>query len=109
MMYKQPQQLARTAGRPNVTLQIPRLNRQRTACGELSAFFCFEPGSGAAFENVMSIEHLRNDFPLAGEKETHLRWIALPMLAGAPLDPGRSQELALKTAGSHWSGRQREP
>ena len=108
-MYKQPQQLARTAGRPNVTLQIPRLNRPHTACGELSAFFCFEPGSGATFGNVMSIEHLRNDFPLAGEKETHLRRIALPMLARAPLDPGRSKELALKTAGSHWSGGQREP
>ena len=108
-MYKQPQQLARAAGRPNVTLQIPRLDRPHMAFGELSALFCFEPGSEATLEDVMSIEHLRNDFPLEGEKETRLRWIALPMLSRAPLGPDRSKQLALKTAGSHWSGGQREP
>jgi uncharacterized protein DUF5753 len=108
-MYEQPQQLAQTAGRPNVTLQIPRLDRPHTAFGELSALFRFEPGTEATLENVMSIERLRNDFPLEGEKETHLRWIALPTLSSAPLGPDRSKQLALRTAGSHWSGGQREP
>jgi transcriptional regulator with XRE-family HTH domain len=109
VMYEQLQRLAREADRPNVTLQILPLDGPHTVFVESFVIFRFEPDSEAALQDVVSTEHLRNDFSLEGEKETYLHWIAFQMLARASLDHESSKDLILKTAESHWSGGQQEP
>jgi len=109
VMHEQLQRLAQEADRPNVTLQILPLDGPHTVFVESFVIFRFEPDSEAALQDVVSTEHLRNDFSLEGEKETYLHWIAFQMLARASLDPESSKDLILKTAESHWSGGQREP
>jgi transcriptional regulator with XRE-family HTH domain len=109
VMHEQLQRLAQEADRPNVTLQILPLDGPHTVFVESFVIFRFWQDSEAALQDVVSTEHLRNDFSLEGEKETYLHWIAFQMLTRASLDPDRSKELILKTAESHWSGGQREP
>ena len=109
VMYEQLQRLVQEADRPNVTIQILPLDGPHTVFVESFVIFRFEPDSEAALQDVVSTEHLRNDFSLEGEKETYLHWIAFQMLARASLDPERSKDLILKTAESHWSDGQREP
>ena len=109
VMYEQLQRLALEADRPNVTVQVLPLDRPHPVFVESFVIFRFDPDSDAGLKDVVSIEHLLNDFSLEGEKETYLHWIAFQMLTRASLDPDRSKELILKTAESHWSGGQREP
>jgi transcriptional regulator with XRE-family HTH domain len=109
VMYEQLQRLARDADRPNVTVQIHPLDGSHTVFVESFVIFRFDPDSDAGLKDVVSTEHLRNDFSLEGEKDTYLHWVAFQMLARASLDPDRSKELILKTAVSHWSDGQREP
>ena len=109
VMYEQLQRLVRDADRPNVTVQIHPLDGPHTVFVESFVIFRFDPASDAGLKDVVSTEHLRNDFSLEGEKDTYLHWIAFQMLARASLDPDRSKELILKTAESRWSGGQREP
>ena len=104
VMYEQLQRLADEADRPNVMLQILPLNTQHTIFGESFVIFRFGSDDDAMLQDVVSAEHLRNDFSLEGERETYLHRIAFRMLADASLDPASSKELILKTAESHWSG-----
>ena len=109
VMREQLQRLAVEADRPNVTVQVLPLDGPHAVFAESFVIFRFDPDSDAGLKDVVSIEHLLNDFSLEGEKETYLHWIAFQMLTRASLDPDRSKELILKTAESHWSGGQREP
>jgi transcriptional regulator with XRE-family HTH domain len=109
VMYEQLQRLARDADRPNVTVQVLPLDGLHPVFAESFVIFRFDPDSEAGLKDVVSIEHLLNDFSLEGEKETYLHWIAFQMLTRASLDPDRAKELILKAAESHWSGGQREP
>jgi transcriptional regulator with XRE-family HTH domain len=109
VMYEQLQRLAREADRPNVTVQVLPLDGPHPVFAESFVIFRFDPDSDAGLKDVVSIEHLLNDFSLEGEKETYLHWIAFQMLTRASLAPDRSKELILKTAESHWSDGQREP
>jgi transcriptional regulator with XRE-family HTH domain len=104
VMYEQLQRLAREADRPNLTLQILPLDAQHMVFGESFVIFRFGSDSDAMLQDVVSTEHLRNDFSLEGERETYLHRIAFQMLVGASLDPSSSKALALETAESHWSG-----
>ncbi|HYB86281.1 MAG TPA: helix-turn-helix transcriptional regulator [Streptosporangiaceae bacterium] len=107
IMYEQLQRLAREADRPNLTLQILPLDAQHTVFGESFVIFRFGSDSDAMLQDVVSTEHLRNDFSLEGERETYLHRIAFRMLAGAALDPASSRTLILQTAESHWAGNRR--
>ena len=109
VMYEQLQRLAKDAGRANVTLQILPMDAPHTVFVESFVIFRFDPDSDAGLQDVVSTEHLRNDFSLEGEKETYLHWIAFQMLSRASLDPDRSKELILKAAESHWSAGKPEP
>ena len=109
VMFEQLQRLAQEADRPNVTLQILPLDGAHTVFVESFVIFRFEPDREAGLQDVVSTEHLRNDFSLEGEKDTYLHWVAFQMIARASLDPDRSKELILKTAESHWSAGRREP
>ncbi len=109
VMFEQLQRLVRDADRPNVTVQVLPLDGQHTVFAESFVIFRFDPDSDAGLKDVVSTEHLRNDFSLEGEKETYLHWVAFQMLTRAALDPDRSKELILKAAESHWSAGQREP
>jgi hypothetical protein len=55
-------------------------------------------------QDVVSTEHLQNDFSVEGERETYLHRLAFQILVDAALDPASSRALILKTAESHWSG-----
>ena len=109
VMDEQLQRIVRDADRPNVKVQVLPLDGQHTVFAESFVIFRFDPDSDAGLRDVVSTEHLRNDFSLEGEKETYLHWVAFQMLTRAALDPDRSKELILKAAETHWSGRQREP
>jgi transcriptional regulator with XRE-family HTH domain len=110
VMHAQLQRLAREADRPNVTVQILPLDGPHTVFVESFVIFRFgEEGGEPVLQDVVSTEHLLNDFSLEGEKETYLHWIAFQMLTRASLDADRSKELILKTAESHWSGGRTEP
>ena len=109
VMHEQLQRLARDADRPNVRLQVLPLEGPHTVFVESFVIFRFQPDSEAALQDVVSTEHLRNDFSLEGEKETYLHWIAFQMLERASLDPGLSKELILKTAESRWSDGRHDP
>jgi transcriptional regulator with XRE-family HTH domain len=109
MMHEQLQWLARVADRPNVTVQVLPFDGQHPVFAESFVLFRFDQDSDAGLKDVVSIEHLRNDFSLEGEKETYLHWVAFQMLTRAALDPDRSKEVILKAAESYWSGGQREP
>ncbi len=107
VMYEQLQRLAHEADRPNLTLQVLPLDAQHTVFAESFVIFRFGPDNDAMLQDVVSAEHLRNDFSLEGEQETYLHRIAFQMLAGASLDPASSKALILETAEAHWSGTQR--
>ncbi len=108
-MHEQPQRLAWTADRPDVTLQILPLDGPHIVCGELSAIPRFAPDDGPAPRAVATTGHPLNDlWPDGGKGPRRLR-IAPRMIAGAALGPGRSGEVIPKTTESHWSGGQREP
>jgi len=107
VMYEQLQRLAREADRPNLTLQVLPLDAQHTVFGESFVIFRFGSDSTAALQDVVSTEHLRNDFSLEGERETYLHRIAFHMLVGASLDPASSRALILQTAESLWAGNRR--
>jgi len=107
VMYEQLQRLAREAGRPNLTLQILPLDAQHTVFGESFVIFSFGPDDDAALRDVVSAEHLRNDFSLEDERETYLHRIAFQRLADTSLDPALSQGLILDTAETHWSASRR--
>jgi transcriptional regulator with XRE-family HTH domain len=109
VMYEQLQRLVQDSDRPNVTVQVLPLDGPHPVFAESFVIFRFDPDSDAGLKDVVSIEHLRNDFSLEGEKETYLHWVAFQMLTRAALDPDRSKELIRKAAESHWSGGQREP
>jgi transcriptional regulator with XRE-family HTH domain len=104
VMYEQLQRLAQEADRPNLTLRILPLDAQHTVFSESFVIFRFGSDSDAMLQDVVSAEHLRNDFSLEGERETYLHRIAFEMLADASLDPEASKELIGKTAESDWSG-----
>jgi transcriptional regulator with XRE-family HTH domain len=107
VMYEQLERLARETERPNVTLRILRLDARHAVFGESFVIFGFGPDNDAILQDVVSAEHLKNDFAVEGERETYLHRIAFQMLANAALDPPASRELILEVAESHWSGAQR--
>jgi transcriptional regulator with XRE-family HTH domain len=103
VMYEQLQRLVSEADRPNVTLQILPLDAQHTVFGESFVLFRFGPDNDAMLQDVVSTEHLRNDFSVEGERETYLHRLAFQILVGSALDTESSRQLILETAESHWS------
>jgi hypothetical protein len=103
VMYEQLQRLARDAERPNLSIRILPLDGQHTVFSESFVIFRFGQDDAAMLQDVVSTEHMRNDFSLEGERETYLHRIAFQMLADAALDAASSRDLILKTAESHWS------
>jgi len=107
VMYEQLQRLVREADRPNLTLQVLPLDAQHTVFGESFVIFSFGSDEAAMLQDVVSTEHLRNDYSVEGERDTYLHRIAFQMLAGTSLDPAASRALILETAEAHWSGARR--
>jgi transcriptional regulator with XRE-family HTH domain len=103
VMYKQLQQLAREADRPNLTLQILPLDTQHTVFGESFVIFGFGEDSDAMLQDVVSTEQFRSGFTLEGERETYLHRIAFQMLSDASLNPAASRARILEIAETHWS------
>ncbi|MEP7025881.1 MAG: helix-turn-helix transcriptional regulator, partial [Actinomycetota bacterium] len=62
VMYHQLQRLAQDADRPHITLQILPLDTQHRVFGESFVIFRFGPDNDAMLQDVVSTEHLRNDF-----------------------------------------------
>ena len=107
-MYEQPQRLARTADRSNVSLQVLPLDGPHPVSGELFAIVRFEADGEAVLLGVVSSGHLRNGFS-PGRQEACQHRIGAGRPAKALPGPERSKERIRKTAESHWPGAQREP
>jgi hypothetical protein len=54
-------------------------------------------------QDVVWMEHLRNDFSLEDEKETYLHRLAFELLTGAALDPADSKAFIVQTLETCWS------
>jgi transcriptional regulator with XRE-family HTH domain len=106
VMHEQLLHLVHESDRPNVTLRILPLDAQHMVFGESFVIFRFGPDNDAMLQDVVSTEHLRNDFSVEGERETYLHRIAFEMLSGAALSAAESRELILKMADSCWSDSQ---
>jgi transcriptional regulator with XRE-family HTH domain len=104
VMYEQLQRLVYEADRPNVTLQILPLDARHTVFGESFVIFRYGPDNDAMLRDVVSAEHLKNDFSVEGEKETYLHRLAFQILVDTSLDPVSSRALIIETAESHWAG-----
>jgi Domain of unknown function (DUF5753) len=104
VMREQLQRLAHEADRPNVTLRILPLSAQHTVFGESFVIFRFGSDDDAMMQDVVSAEHLKNDFSVEDERETYLHRLAFQVLVRSSLDPASSRALILETAESHWSG-----
>jgi Domain of unknown function (DUF5753) len=107
-MYEQPQRLARTADRSNVSLQILPLDGPHPVSGELFAIFRFEAEAEAVLLGAVSSGHLRNSFSL-GEEEPCQQPIEPGTPASVPPGLERSTERIPKTAEPRWPRAQREP
>jgi transcriptional regulator with XRE-family HTH domain len=103
VMYQQLQRLLHEADRPNVTLRVLPLDAEHAVFGESFVIFRFGPDNDAMLQDVVSSEHMKNDFSVEGERETYLHRLAFRMLVGASLDPESSQALISQTAESYWS------
>src|SRR5215469_6281176 len=103
VMYRQLRHLANEAERPNVSLRVLPLDAQHAVFGESFVIFRFGSDGEAIMQDVVSAEHLRNDFSVEGERETYLHGIAFRTLVNSSLDPEASRELILDTAESYWS------
>jgi transcriptional regulator with XRE-family HTH domain len=109
VMYEQLERLIHEADRPNVTLQVLPLDAQHTVFGESFVIFRFGSDKDAILHDVVSAEHLKNDFSVEGERETYLHRLAFQMLVAASLDPASSRALIVETAESYWADGQRRP
>ncbi|HUZ51394.1 MAG TPA: Scr1 family TA system antitoxin-like transcriptional regulator, partial [Streptosporangiaceae bacterium] len=98
------QRLLHEADRPNVTLRILPLDTQHTVFGESFVIFRFGSDNDAMLQDVVSAEHLKDDFSVEDERETYLHRLAFQILVGESLDPAASRALIAETAESHWSG-----
>jgi hypothetical protein len=107
-MYEQPQRLARTADRSNVTLQILPLDGPHPVSGELFAIFRFEADGEAVLLGAVSSGRLRNGLSL-GDTGTCQHRIVPGTPAKASPSQERSRERIHKTAESYWPRAQREP
>ncbi len=103
VMHDQLQRLAREADRPNLTLHVLPLDARYPVFAESFVIFGFGPDGDAMLQDVVWMEHLKNDFSLDGEKETYLHRLAFDLLVDAALDLVDSKALILRTAETHWS------
>jgi hypothetical protein len=108
-MNEQLQQLARSAGRPDVSLQILASDEPGTVRGELFTISRFGPDGNVALQDMMSTGCPGKDFSLGDGKETCLRLIACRMPVMTSLDSDCCKEPTPKIAESHWPGGQCEP
>jgi hypothetical protein len=67
-MHEQFRQLACDADLSNVGLQILPVDRPHIGCGELSAFFCFEPSPGPGWSKELILTTTESRWP-SGQRE----------------------------------------
>jgi len=103
VMRDQLQRLAREADRPNLTLYVLPLEAGHPVFAGSFVIFGFGSDSDAMLQDVVWMEHLRNDFSLEGEKETYLHRLGFELIIGAALDPADSKALILQTLETRWS------
>jgi transcriptional regulator with XRE-family HTH domain len=103
VMREQLQHLAREADRPNLTLHVLSLDAGHPVFAESFVVFGFGSASDAMLQDVVWMEHLKNDFSLEDEKDTYLHRLAFELLVGAALDPADSKALILQTLETRWS------
>lgn len=105
VMYEQLQRLLKESERPNVTLRIFPLDQQHPIYGESFVIFGFgSDTTGAAMQDVVTAELLRNLYAVESERETHLHRIAYRHLFETALDVQASRDLISHIAESVWSG-----
>lgn len=102
VMRAQLLHLSDMAGLSNVTIRILPFNVNHALSVDSFAILRFDNADEAALPDVVSVEHLRGEFHVEGDKEAHEFLLAFRHLAGASLDPGDSRELLLITAEQAW-------
>jgi transcriptional regulator with XRE-family HTH domain len=88
---------------PNVTIRILPFKVNHALSVDSFAILRFDNADEGALPDVVSVEHLRGEFHVEGDKEAHEFRLAFRHLADASLDPAQSRELVLAAAGRAWS------
>jgi transcriptional regulator with XRE-family HTH domain len=99
VMRDQLQRLADFARLSNVTIRILPFARNHGLAMDTFSILQFGKAYETALHDVVSIEHLSNEFYVEGDAETHTFQLAFRHLAEESLSRAESRELILATAG----------
>jgi len=105
LMHAQLQRLAEVSELPNVTIRILPLNRPHSLAVDSFAILQFGRAHDTILHDVVSVEHLNNEFYVEGDVDTYQFKLAFEHIAEESLSPGDSIELILQIASQSW----REP
>jgi transcriptional regulator with XRE-family HTH domain len=102
VMHAQLQRLASVSALPNVTLQVLPLNKHHGLAVDSFDILQFGRAREPALPDVVSIEHLVNEFYVEGDTDTYRFKLAFDHLAEESLSPPESRDLILEIAGQVW-------
>jgi transcriptional regulator with XRE-family HTH domain len=103
VMHAQLQRLAGFSELPNVTIRILPLNGNHGLAVDSFTILEFGKAPGTSLHDVVSIEHIINEFHVEGDADTHRFRLAFEHLTGESLSPQESRELILTTVGEVWN------
>jgi transcriptional regulator with XRE-family HTH domain len=103
VMHAQLQRLADVSELPNVTIQILPFNRNHGLAVDSFSILQFGNARETTLHDVVSLEHLSNEFYVEGDADTHQFRLAFSRLAEESLSAAESREAILTTASQLWN------
>lgn len=103
VMRAQLERLADFSKLPNVTVRILPFARNHGLAMDTFSILQFGKDYETALHDVVSIEHLSNEFYVEGDAETHTFQLAFEHLAEECLSPAESREFILTASRQAWS------
>ncbi len=103
VMHAQLQRLADVSALPNVTIRILPLKRNHGLAVDSFSILRFGKAHNTMLHDVVSLEHVSNEFHVEADTETHQFRLAFDHLADESLAPSESRELILTTSRQVWA------
>ena len=103
VMHTQLQRLADVFELRNVTIQILPLERNHGLAVDSFSILKFGKAHETTLHDVVSLEHLNNEFYVEGDTDTHKFMLAFNHLTKESLSPSASRDLILTTSRKLWN------
>jgi transcriptional regulator with XRE-family HTH domain len=103
VMHTQLQRLADVFELRNVTIQILPLERNHGLAVDSFSILKFSKAHETTLHDVVSLEHLNNEFYVEGDTDTHKFMLAFNHLTKESLSPSASRDLILTTSRKLWN------